>query len=79
MTRSTQSRIARRKAHKAARIVADQTTAAEAREKLARWAASGGDLAHLQRTGEVRQVGGLRPLRHTTLADMRARYADDQD
>jgi hypothetical protein len=80
MTRSTKSRIARRRAHKAAKIVADKLTPAEAREKLARWAAAGGDLAHLQRTGEVRKVGErapLGPLRMTTLADMRARYNDD--
>jgi hypothetical protein len=80
VTRSTQSRKARRQARKAAQIVANQTSAAEAREKLARWAAAGGDLEHLKRTVKVRQVGEkapLGPLRMTTLADMKARYADD--
>lgn len=78
MTRSTPSRKARRQAHKAAKIVANRTSAAEAREKLARWAAAGGDMAYLQKTGEVRMRGELKPLKLNTLADMKARYASDQ-
>lgn len=78
MTRSTASRKQRRRAKKAAQIVARRTTPAEAREKLARWAAAGGDLEHLQREGKVRMKGELKPLKMTTLSDMRARYDQDQ-